>query len=291
MLSDLSDERAAVVRQLNAADIPVVAIPLLPAEEGYYFTADNWERATERYEEWKTWTAQHGLVWEGVGLDIEPDVRFYQQIADNPWRLPAMLLPRLRDGERPRRSRAAYSALVDRIHADGYTVENYQFPFIEDERQAGSTLFQRLLGLVDVRTDREVWMLYTFFLPGVGSGLLWTYAPEAAVIGVGSTGGAPDIPGHPEVPSLTWEEFSRDLQLARHWCDDLLIHSLEGCVRQGFLPRLRSFAWEQHVAPPRGAAIGAALGNVLKGILWTNAHPWYALGSAAAMIWLVSHRR
>src|SRR5947209_5475450 len=34
MLSDLSDERAAVVRRLNAADIPVIAIPLLPAEDG-----------------------------------------------------------------------------------------------------------------------------------------------------------------------------------------------------------------------------------------------------------------
>jgi hypothetical protein len=122
-------------------------------------------------------------------LDIEPDVRLYQQIADNPWRLPAMLLPRLRDRERPRRASEAYSALVDRIHADGYTVENYQFPFIEDERRAGSTLFPRLLGLVDVRTDREVWMLYTSFLPGIGPGLLWTYAPEAAAIGVGSTGG------------------------------------------------------------------------------------------------------
>ncbi len=39
MLSDLSPERAAVVRQLNGAGIPVVAIPLLPFDEGYYFTA------------------------------------------------------------------------------------------------------------------------------------------------------------------------------------------------------------------------------------------------------------
>jgi hypothetical protein len=202
-----------------------------------------------------------------------------------------MLLPRLRDKERPRRASEAYSALVDRIHADGYTVENYQFPFIEDERRAGSTVFQRLLGLVDVRTDREVWMLYTSFLPGVGPGLLWTYAPEAAVIGVGSTGGAPDIPGHPEVPSLNWEEFSRDLRLARHWCDDLLIHSLEGCVRQGFLPRLRTFEWNEVVAPPKEAAIGAALRNMLRGILWTSAHPWYAVGSAVAIVWLLSRRR
>src|SRR5579872_1513786 len=68
MLSDLSAERAGVVRQLNTAGIPVVAIPLVPAEDGYYFTADNAERAAARYDDWTAWTTQHGLVWEGVGL-------------------------------------------------------------------------------------------------------------------------------------------------------------------------------------------------------------------------------
>ena len=119
MLSDLSVERAAVVRRLTRAGIPVVAIPLVPVEEGYYFTADNAPRAATRYDEWKAWTTQHGLVWEGVGLDIEPDARFYQQLLDNPWGLPPLLLPRLRDRERPRQAQAAYAALVDRIHADG----------------------------------------------------------------------------------------------------------------------------------------------------------------------------
>jgi hypothetical protein len=35
----------------------VVAIPLVPVEEGYYFTADNAPRATQRDDEWKAWTA------------------------------------------------------------------------------------------------------------------------------------------------------------------------------------------------------------------------------------------
>jgi hypothetical protein len=34
MCSDFSDERAGVVRQLNAAGVPVVGIPLLPLAEG-----------------------------------------------------------------------------------------------------------------------------------------------------------------------------------------------------------------------------------------------------------------
>lgn len=155
MLSDFSPQRAAVVKKLNAAGIPVTAIPLLPYEEGYYFTIDNAPMAVERYEEWNKWTAEHGLVWEGVGLDIEPKARFYEQIMENPWGLLPMLLLRLHDTERPRRAKAAYSALVNRIHTDAYSVENYQFPIIADERRAGSTLLQRLLGLVDVRTARS----------------------------------------------------------------------------------------------------------------------------------------
>jgi hypothetical protein len=291
MLSDLSPERAAVVRQLNAAGVPVVAIPLVPADEGYYFTADNTERAARRYEEWTAWTAHHALAWAGVGLDIEPDARVYQQIMANPWGLAPLLLPRLRDREQPQRARAAYTALVERIQRDGYRVENYQFPLIADERWAGSTLLQRLLGLVDVKTDREVWMLYTSVFPGrLGPGLLWGYAPQAPAIGVGSTGGGPDIPGHPEVAALDWEALSRDLRLALSWCDDLLIHSLEGCVRQGFLARLRSFDWEPAASPPEMATLAAGLRHGLRVVLWASAHPWHLLSLVLAAVWLAARR-
>src|SRR5919199_901805 len=101
MLSDLSTQRAEVVRKLNEAGIPVVAVPLVPAEDGYYFTADNPSRAAARYEEWKEWTQRHGLVWDGLGLDIEPDVRIYQQMAENPWRVVPILVRNLRDRQRP----------------------------------------------------------------------------------------------------------------------------------------------------------------------------------------------
>ncbi len=283
MLSDLSVERAAVVRQLNAAGIPVVAIPLVSLEEGYYFTADNADRATARFEEWKAWTAEHKLVWARVGLDIEPEARFYLQLMDNPWGLLPMLFSRVRDKQRPLRARAAYAELVERIHRDGYTVENYQFPLLADERWAGSTLLQRLFGLVDVRTDDEVWMLYTSVLPGIGSGLLWSYAPEAQAVAVGSTGGGPDIPGHPTVPALNWDAFARDLRLARRWCDDLYIHSLEGCVRQVFLSQLRTFEWDQAVAPPTTAWLAARLRDILRGCLWASAHPRRVLAITGAV--------
>jgi hypothetical protein len=206
MCSDFSDERAGVVRRLNTAGVPVTGIPLLPLAEGYYFTADNADRAAGSYRQFMAWTDRHGLVWDGVGLDIEPDARIFLQITNSPCGLVPMLAPRLLDGARPARAKAAYRALVEQIRADGWRVENYQFPLIADERRAGSTVLQRL-ALVDVTTDREVWMLYSSFLRAFGPGLIWAYGPEAPVIAVGTTGGGPDIPGSPQMPSLNWQEL------------------------------------------------------------------------------------
>ena len=96
-------------------------------------------------------------------------------------------------------------------------------------------------------------MLYTSFMRALGPGLIWAYGPEAAAIGVGSAGGGPDIPGSPQMPSLSWQELARDLCLAGCFCGQILIHSLEGCVWQGFLPRLRFFEWADAAGPPPGA--------------------------------------
>ena len=230
-------------------------------------------------------------MWDGVGLDIEPDVRLYQQIADNPWGLVPMVLPRLGDRARPRRAAVAYAGLVARIQAEGWQVETYQFPLIADERRAGSDLLQRLAGLVHVPADREVWMLYSSFLRAVGPGMIWSYGPQAQAIAVGSTGGGPDIPAQPQVPALSWEELQRDLLLARRWSDDLYIHSLEGCVEQRFLGRLGSLDWTASQGPPASATTADRFRGLLRGTLWASAHPWRVLGATAASAWVLSQAR
>ena len=144
----------------------------------------------------------------------------------------------------------AYAGLVARIRADGWQVENCQFPLIADERRAGSDLLQRLAGLVEVTTDREVCMLYSSFLRSVGAGMIWSYGPQAGAIAVGSTGEGPDIPGQPQVPSLGWDELERDLLLAARFCSDLHIHSLEGCVEHKFFERISAIDRDQQAAPP-----------------------------------------
>jgi hypothetical protein len=147
-LLDLGAERAAVVRQLHAAGVPVIAWQLLPAEQGYWFNLDNAPQGRARYEAFRQWTVEHGLHWDGVGLDIEPDIAELRRLLAQRWRYLPALLRRLRRGEQLRQARETYAALVARIRADGYRVDTYQLPLIVDEREAGSTLLQRLLGVL-----------------------------------------------------------------------------------------------------------------------------------------------
>lgn len=241
---DLSAERAAVARRLHEAGVPVIAWQLLPAEQGYWFNLDNAPQAAARYVAFRQWTAEHQLIWNGVGLDIEPDLHELRRLLARGWRELPALLRRLRRSERLSQARAAYGALVARIREDGYRVDTYQLPLIVDERQARSTLLQRLLGVVDLPADREVLMLYSSFVRPHGVSLLESYGAQAGSIGVGSTGGGVELPGAGSAPPLSWDELSRDLRWARLRCADLHVFSLEGCVRQGFLARLRSFDWE-----------------------------------------------
>lgn len=249
-LLDLGPERAEVVRRLNGEGLPVTAWLLLPESEGYWFHAGNVAQATARYEAFRAWTAEHGLTWAGVGLDIEPDIQELRGFLEGGWRRLRGVLPRLVRGARVREGQAGYAALVERIRVDGHRVDTYQFPFIVDERQSRSTLLQRVSGVLDVPADREVLMLYTSFVRPHGAAVLWSYGPGAASIAVGITGGGVELPGARLPPPLDWTELSRDLRLAVRWTHDLHVFSLEGCVRQGFLSRLRTFDWDAPVDPP-----------------------------------------
>jgi len=290
-LLDLSPERAAVVKRLNQAGIPLVAWLLLPPEQGYWFNVDNAAEAAARYQAFRDWTAEHGLRWARVGLDIEPDIRQLRQLAGRPWRLALTLLGRALDDGRLRAAQTRYRALVAQIRADGYAVDSYHFPFILDERQARSTVLQRWAGLVDFPADREVLMLYSSFLRPHGPGVLWNYAMGAQSVGLGNTGGGVDTSGLIEQQYLNWDEFVRDLRLAACQCDDLHIFSLEGCVAQGFLERLQDFDWDGPVRLPLADArrVGRWRRAARLG-LWAASRPWLflllALGLAGAWAYL-----
>jgi len=291
-LIDLSVKRAGAVRRLNEAGIAVIAWQLLPKEQGYWFNVGNAAQAAARYAEFERWTAEHGLVWDGVGLDIETDIREMRLLMVDRRRLIPVLLRRLWNVAQLRRAQTAYAALVARIRAAGYRVDSYQMPLIADERRVGSTLMQRLFALVDLPVDREVLMLYSSFYRPRGAALLWSYGREAQSIGLGVTGGGVQIADVAQPRFLNWEEFARDLRLARRCTDDIHIFSLEGCVQQGFLQQLLSFDWEGEAAIPSSrVAEVERLRMVLRMALLASMHPWLVSLGLIGVLWLVGRRR
>ena len=286
-LLDLSPERAEVVRRLNAAGVPVTAWLLLKKEHGYWCNQDNAPETLACYEAFRTWTREQGLSWAAVGLDIEPDIQVMEELALRPGSALPKLMRRALDGRRLSRAQAMYGDLAEMLRSDGHVLESYQFPIIADERKVRSDLLRRLTGLVDLRSDREVWMLYSSFSRPLGVGYLWSYAPEAQAIAVGSTGGG-IYTGMGDPSPLSWDEFSRDLRLAWHWTDHLYIFSLEGCVRQGFLDRLKNFTWDTPIFFPEDhAEVVARWRAALQSSLWLSRYLGTILASAAVSIWIV----
>ncbi|HEX6910031.1 MAG TPA: hypothetical protein VF142_06540 [Longimicrobium sp.] len=254
-LVDLGRERADVVRQLNEAGVPVAAWLLLPEEGGYWCNAHNAAEAWERYGDFTAWTRAHGLRWERVGIDIEPNIDEVRAVRKSPLAL-VRALPRI--FRCVAENREMYQGLVRRIHADGHAVDAYVFPFIHTEREAGTEVLQRITGMIDLKVDREIVMLYTSFARPHGHGFLDFYARHFPAVAVGVTGGGVEE-GLDPPPPLSWEELARDLRLARRHTDDIHVFSLEGCVEQGFLERLVDFDWgvpvETEGATERAAAL------------------------------------
>jgi len=238
-LRDLGDARAAVVRQLNEARVPVTAWLLLSRDEGYFATHTNVDAIELAYARLLEWARDQRLHITGLGLDFEPDIRELDQLMARPATTLARWLVRRGRGPLVEQARSRYQRLVERARGEGFTVETYQFPVIVDDRRAASQFWQRTMGALALDADREVAMVYTSLLGVAGRGLLEHWAPQCRAIAVGSTGGGVD-----PFPKLTWPELERDLVVASRHASEVFIFSLEGCVEQGFLDRLHSVEWE-----------------------------------------------
>ncbi len=284
---DLTAERAAVVRRLNAAGVPVIAWQLLPREQGYWYNLCNAAQAAERYSAFVSWSETEGLRWAGIGVDIEPHIREFQHLVTNPLRFVGSVLKRGCGQRRYQDARLDYQRLVARMRADGHRVYSYELPFIADEEKTGSTLLQRLLDVTAVEVDQRVPMIYTSFFRPFGDAILWSYARSRESLGVGLTGGGVRLGDFESPAPLTWEEFTRDLAIACRWCRQVHIFSLEGCVRRGFLERLEHHDWSRAARRPMPwAPVVASLRHLLQAILWVVARPWFAvflLGGGVAL--------
>lgn len=280
-LVDLSAERAEVVRRLNHEGIPVAAWMLLPEEHGYWFNAHNVNDAWVRYGDFLDWTVAHGLRWERVGIDIEPNIDEVRMVRQRPLAV-LRALPRIFRCIRD--NREMYQGLVRRIHADGYAVDAYVFPFIHTEREAGTEVLQRITGMIDLQVDREIAMLYTSFARPYGEGFLDFYARFFPAVAVGVTGGGVEE-GLDPPPPLSWDEFARDLRLARRHTRDIHVFSLEGCVERGYLERLVDFDWGVPThAPPDALERAAELTRRMKFALRALDRPHVASLAATAAV-------
>ena len=242
---DLSGPRAEIVRRLNQANIPVTAWLLLPESEGYWFNLDNVVQASKRYLKFKAWTQKYELQWARIGLDIEPDIREMKAILSGRWQLLPMMIKRALNTKRLYQAQEAYQTLVKQIQTDGYLVDSYLIPFIMDERLVGATLMQRLTGLVNIECDRDILMLYSSFMGPFGAAIVWSYGQQAQAVALGNTGGGVDVGNIRQLPPLSWEALSRDLCLSHQWHEHIHIFCLEGCVKRGFLEKLKTFDWKQ----------------------------------------------
>ena len=271
---EMSPERARIVEKLNEAGIPATAWLTLPKQQGYYVNASNAEQTALRFEAFEEWSAKYRLRWAGVGLDIEPNIReFMSFLKGDKLGLAWTLFKRYFELGQVNRARAEYAALIRKMQADGYSVETYQFPFLADERKEHTTVLERLLGIVDVRGNVEVLMVYTSFHPSLDSAMIWAYGPDAQALAVGVTSGTPM---GPSFSPLEWPELSRDMIVASHYTRTIGVYNLEGCVAKGFLPKIQNLNWDQAVTIPAADAQRAVLiRSRVQSVLWIVAHLLY----------------
>lgn len=274
---ELDEPTAAAVRLLNQHGVPVVAWLLLGPAEGFWFNLQNYPQAVERYHALAAWARAYGLVFNAVGLDIEPPASILDHLRRWGIRHLARRAWQAHENTLFTAARAAYSDLIVEIHHDGYEVHTYQLPILADDRRAGTSLAQRTLDIVDLPADVEVLMCYSSapveaLDNDLGGALISSYGPAADGIAVGAIGADSARDTGDPLPPLTWEALERDLILAAHHTDMIYISSLEGCVERGLLPRIGQIDWdaEPRVALWKRLCVSAARGLLLAGLLFTR---------------------
>lgn len=162
----------------------------------------------------------------------------------HPWGLGWKVYKRLYDNHSLEEAKAIYKMLITTMKADGYRVESYLIPFIFEERAKNTTSLQKLMGIVDLKTEVEIPMLYTsaFDNPAI----IPTYQRDRMPIALGSTGGGVVIEGI-ELKAISWDNLERDILLASQFTGEIHIFCLETSVQKEFLTKIESIDFDQKV--------------------------------------------
>jgi len=281
-LHDFGEARTLTIQKLNKAGIPVFAWLLLPEENGYWFNMHNGEKAQKRYEDFKKWTTENQLTWEGIGLDLEPDMNDAKLAMTHPWKFGWKAYKRLYDKKSLKSATEIYQKLISAMKADGYVVESYIIPFLFEERAKKTTSLQKLLGIVDIETGKEIPMSYT---SGMGNpAIIPLYHTDKMPIALGSTGGGVKIEGF-ELAALTWDKLERDLLIASGLTDEIVVFCLEASVQKGFLNKIKNLDFSQK-APDITAEIEKQrkTNNIIRFILVILNRPFWFTVSILAIL-------
>ena len=247
-MRDFSHERAEIVKEVSSFGIPVIAWLILPEKSGDWSNIGSEEGTFARYDIFKSWSVEHDLKWQAVGLGFEHDILFNQAGLSSLRDILYSGLLNLFNFRRYSRDQKSYKELATQITSDGFTLEAYQLPFIVEDRLAKTRLIQRFLGIFDFPADREILMLYSSVVRPIGAGFIWSYGQDASLIGLGRI----ECVGKTSksFENLNWGELERDLRLAWHWVNEIYIVSLEGCVQQNILENFLDFEWDGIILEP-----------------------------------------
>jgi len=251
---DLTAERAAIVKKLNEAGVPVVAWLVLSEEDGYFSNSINANLSSKRYQEIKAWANQYQIKLKGIGLDFEIDMNDLKLAKQSPLKLIYKMYTRLyEDDSNLKNAKLKYDTLVFQIKADGFEVEGYYMPYINDEVAAGKNSIQKMARFIRYETGKDIPMLYSS-LNGNGDGLLKIYGADIHLYatGLGSTGGGLDTSG-----LLTYERLVHDMNVAFKTVKEVHIFSLEGAVKAGMMPKLLNYKYDSAVAYNQNEVEGA----------------------------------
>lgn len=271
-LHDFSPERTLTIQKLNQAGIPIVAWLLLPEEDGYWFNMYNGAKAEKRYADFKTWTAENQLKWEGIGIDLEPDMNDIKLAITHRWKFAWKAYKRLYDNQSLKDGKAIYERLIATMKADGYTVESYLIPFIYEERVKNTTSAQKLMGIIDIKTDIEIPMLYTSAMNNPA--IIPIYHQGQMPVALGSTGGGVVIEGI-EMKAINWDNLERDIRIASQFTNEIHIFCLETSVQQNFLTKIESIDFNQKVPDIQsGMAKQMKMNGAIRFIIVILDHPF-----------------
>ena len=251
---DLTPERAGIVKKLNEAGIPVVAWLVLSEQDGYFSNSINADLSKKRYQEIKNWANQNQLKLKGIGFDFEVDMNDLKLAKSSPLKFAYKMFTRLyEDDSHLKLAKLKYDTLMSQVKADGYAVEGYFMPYINDEVANGTTSIQKMARFIPYKTGNDIPMLYSS-LNGNGDGMLKLYGADVHLYatGLGSTGGGIDTSG-----LLTYERLVHDMNVAFKTVKEVHIFSLEGAVKSGMLQKLLTYKYDSTVAYNQNEIQGA----------------------------------